>query len=325
MLEQVLGLMGLVLLQDELQRLQLGEVAVDVVLFVDHVLEQRAGEFPADHRGAEEDILDAVLYPVDPGHDDPLDRLGHSGFDVVREDLQPPAPDRDDPFVDHRLDDLLDEEGVPLGPAQDKVLDGLRDGVHVHPELHQLQCFAPCEPVQVHHLRPLGNLPGMGVFIPVDQHEKGEDDVRRPGEYVLKELLRKTVDPVEVFQYERDRPAGRDRAEERPRRLKHALLPERFVDKEYLIEAERQERPQVRLVFVECERVRDLVKPLPDIGFRDLRADLEQALHQRRPEVVRRVHLEAGAGALVCRDPRFVGKLDQLSLQPGFADPRFPL
>jgi len=36
--------------------------------------------------------------------------------------------------------------------------------------------------------------------------------------------------------------------------LKHALLPERFRRQEYLIEAERQERPQVRLVFVECER-----------------------------------------------------------------------
>jgi len=63
------------------------EVPVDVVLFFDHVLEQRAGEFLPITEALKR-TLDAVLYPVDPGHDDPLDRLGHSGFDVVREDLQ---------------------------------------------------------------------------------------------------------------------------------------------------------------------------------------------------------------------------------------------
>ena len=98
------------------------------------------------------------------------------------------------------------------------------------------------------------------------------------------------------------------------------MFPQRLIDHQDLLIAEREERPEIRLVFIERERVRDLVEPFPHIRLGDVGAHFQETPHQRRPEVVRRIDLKARARPLVRGDAGFVGNPDQFGLQPRFAD-----
>ena len=79
-------------------------------------------ELPLDHGACPQHFSCALGKVVHPGHDYILDRRGDGEFPDVLGELVLPALSLDDPKVFQGLDELLDEEGDPLGLLQNQVL-----------------------------------------------------------------------------------------------------------------------------------------------------------------------------------------------------------
>ena len=120
------------------------------------------------------------------------------------------------------------------------------------------------------------------------------------------------------------RPAERERAQERPGRLEDPLLPDGVVDQRRSPRtggrAASPGTARARPVPSECDR---LVKPVPCIAARSRRGVIFRRFSQEdRPEIVRRVRLEARARPSKAAIPFCVRELHQLRLEPRLADPR---
>ena len=127
------------LLVDQLDGLQIPQELLRSLTEVSDPVEEAAGELAPDDRGELQRLLGRIRKPVDPRHDDVLNRVGNDDLvETLCEDVTivraPNGPD-----LLQRLDDLLDKKGIALRLPDDEGPQILRkavrsqDGVrHVH-------------------------------------------------------------------------------------------------------------------------------------------------------------------------------------------------
>jgi hypothetical protein len=139
---------------DQVATLELAEIHGDVAVADDgaqHVLV----EGPSDHGRRLERPPRALGQPVEPDHDQALDRAGDRHLGLAQP--EPVLATFDRAGVDQRPGDLLHEERVPLGPFEDPPADvaGHRDGQEV---LDQLPALTVGERFELEQDRPLPEL-----------------------------------------------------------------------------------------------------------------------------------------------------------------------
>ena len=139
MLEDVLQLGRRLLFADQLHRLQLVEVPVQLAVGLGDGAQHAVEEAAPDDRGGAQHVLEVVVQPVDAGHDDPLDRVRDGDVSTRAVASQRPlaASWTHGPGVDQGTDDLFDEEGVALGPADDRLPDAGREVVDLEQVVDQ--------------------------------------------------------------------------------------------------------------------------------------------------------------------------------------------
>ena len=208
--EEVLQLRQPLALPDELDPQQLAELRVELDARGDDRLEHPSQEAPPHHRRDLQDLLDVLLQPVDPGQDDPLDRLRHGdGLGPLRR-----AP----------ADDLLEEERVALGALEEALGLGGRHHPGTHEALQQLAALLAGErgegdlgeDLRIGALAEAAQALEWPLAVGPADADDQKRDLAHERQQVLDELGGGLVDPVEVLDHQRHRALPRQTLEEPP-------------------------------------------------------------------------------------------------------------
>ncbi len=320
-LEEVLEFLRLIFFKNELQRPKLPQPGVHLRLVRGNMLQHRPGEFPPDDRRIQQHLPDAMLQPVDAGHDDPLHRLRNAPFEILVDDVHAPLGDGDHSPIEQRTDRFFDEEWISFRPFSQDALDHLGDPVDAEMRLHQVGCLGLGEPVQVdERAREFGRL--WCILRAEDEEEQSRTD-RRFAKDMVHQGLREAIDPVQVFQDEHARlpvAKGRQQVLRRPEDLSFPGLVDLQQD---LLIPKGKERCQVGFFRLQRKDLQEFVQTRAGLLFSGLRTEAKNALEQRRPQIVGRVDLEAGAFAHVGGHSLAIGETQQLLGQTALPHTRF--
>ncbi len=241
------------LLLDELGGLQLAQRLVASPGRLADTLEEPPAELAADHRRDLEDLSRRVTHLLDAGQDHVLDGGRHDErVEIARHDQPVPLPAKHLRLLE-RAEHLLHEEGVPLRPADEQALQGLRKVLGRQQPARHRQAVRRRQGRQGEPRVEQAVADERGMARPVRQdHEApvGRETVRQRRD----ELLRRPVDPVQVLPHDDDRPALGGEDELPPHRLEDLRPPELRVQLEdprvagidrQEMAHERERRPEV--------------------------------------------------------------------------------
>jgi len=221
-LEGVLQLGQAPTLPDQLQALQLLQVAVHLDARLDDAAQHPEEEAAPDHRGGPQDVPHLGVQPVDARGDHIPQRAGDRDPLQRRADLPAAVDAPEGAEVDQRPDDLLHEERVPLRLLQDEAahrgveIAGLQEVAQELPavlggERVQRELRGAVGVVAQHRVAQPG-----GGGLPVRTADAAEEhgDGAHQRQEMRQQLAAGVIDPVQVLEDQHQRPLPRQRLEE---------------------------------------------------------------------------------------------------------------
>ena len=218
-------------LTKELRGLELAERGADRATVAGDLLEDRQRELPAEDRRDPEEVLRRGGEAIDPGEDQLLDGLRKLHRHVALEDPASLGGAKRS-GLDHRADELLQVEGVALGPSEEPSLELVGERGAAGERGEQLAVALPAERLERELARAVREV-AQGVLakrqgcVPaLDPARQDEQDRRalRELEEAPEEGERGGVRPVEVVERQRQWPLAREPLEELDSRRVDPLL-----------------------------------------------------------------------------------------------------
>ncbi len=215
---------------DQVRRLQPAEAFIQSVAVIDDRPQDAVEKAAANHGGDAQNAFEALIEPIDPGHDDALDRIGNSHV-LMRRRRPLAALVADDGFrVDQGPDHLLQVKRVAACLIQDHVARPVDPvGIALQQQSDQALAFGHGQRLQgdfeksvVRQRRgPEFMEPPDSYFVRAPKGDDKQAATRGDRQKVLNERRRRAVEPMHVVDDQDDRRVLREALEQPITRTQH--------------------------------------------------------------------------------------------------------